>query len=79
MNARTPVLRAHLLAELRDVDGQAATTEQLALQTPNPYFEGQPAWGQHIYPHLRALANQGLIESRRPSDGARGVLWQLVA
>lgn len=84
MNDGTPRLRAHLLAELRDLEGGAATTEQLAKQVPFPHVaygnDGSTergAWGAYVYPHLRALEAKGLVRRvARPDQ--RSVAWALV-
>jgi hypothetical protein len=77
MNATTPRLRAHLLAELRDLGNKTATTEQLAGQVPHPRLPGRAAWREQVYPHLVALAKKGLVRKIKPY-GVHYVLWQLV-
>lgn len=82
MNATTPRLRAHLLAELRDLDDQTATTDQLAGQVPDPWALDRgilrPATGSVVYRHLVSLEAQRLIRRIKPAD-SRCVHWQLVA
>lgn len=82
MNSTTPRLRAHLLAELRDLPDLTASTDQLAEQVPDPYFfdhypgdRGAP--GSYVYPHLVSLERKGLVRKVKPF-GSRAVHWQLV-
>lgn len=70
------VIRAHLLAELRDCAGELATTAQLAEQTPLPEGWWRPATA-YVYPVLRELEAEGLIRRVTSSD-TRGVVWRLV-
>lgn len=70
------VVRAHLLGELRECGG-AATTKQLADQTPDPWWPERAAEYGYVYAHLRALESAGLV--RRAADRAtRGMSWRLV-
>lgn len=79
MNATTPRLREHLLAELRDLPDKTATTDQLAAQVPNPYgYPERPAPGSYVYPHLVSLEKKGLLRRIKPAD-SRCVFWQMVA
>lgn len=78
MNPTTPRLRAHLLAELRDLPDQTATTNQLAGQVPHPLHPDRPAWREHVYTHLTALEKKGLVRKIRTPGGLH-VRWQLVS
>jgi hypothetical protein len=82
MNTTTPRLRQHLLAELRDLPDQTATTDQLAGQVPDPWAIDRgllrPATGSVVYRHLVSLEAQGLLRRIKPAD-SRHVYWQLVA
>lgn len=83
MNPTTPRLRAHLLAELRDLPDRTATTDELAGQVPWPYTQtwatdSRSAPGSYVYPHLTSLEKQGLLRRIRPAD-SRCVFWQLVS
>lgn len=81
MNATTPRLRAHLLAELRDLPNKTATTDQLAGQVPDPWaldrgvFRGSS--GQVVYRHLVSLQAQGRVRKIKARDHS-AVRWQLV-
>lgn len=77
------LVRPHLLGELRELDGRAATTTQLARQTPNPYagdgydpLDGG-CYASYVQPHLQALEAEGLVR-RVAVQGIRGAAWQLV-
>lgn len=82
MNATTPRLRAHLVAELRDLPDRTASTDQLAGQVPDPWALDRgllrPATGSVVYRHLVSLEAQGVLRRIKPAD-SRVVLWQLVA
>ena len=67
------VVRAHLLAELRDLDGGTASAAQLAGQvTPDPWAYSR------VYAQLRELERRGLVRRVSVQNGRGCVEWQLV-
>lgn len=67
------MVRQHLLAELRDLDGGTATAAQLAGQvTPDLWAYSR------VYAQLRELERRGLVRRVAVENGRGGVEWQLV-
>lgn len=71
-SAAAEVVRQHLLAELRDLDGGTASAAQLAGQvTDDPWAY------QRVYAHLRELERRGLVRRVSVQNGRGCVEWAL--
>lgn len=78
------LVRGHLLAELREVAPDGATTTQLARQTPWPWADlrapdtlQEGCYASYVQPHLQALEAEGLVR-RTAVPGQRHPVWRLV-
>lgn len=78
------LVKPHLLAELREVDGLGASTVQLARQTPWPWADLRApgtledgCYTSYVVRHLEELERAGLVR-RVAQQGVRGQTWHLV-